>query len=116
MTIIFRSVSRIKKIPPDTPSYLRKALERAIKEHEQGIEKEKSALDGFANKYIVKGKPGILPFEFFKSQSIYLKKFLRNHRNIKIRFVLVCLMEQKTGDYKLAVIVQDKAFFHSVTH
>ena len=26
-----------KAIPPDTPSYLRKTLERAIKEYDQGI-------------------------------------------------------------------------------
>ena len=30
-----------KKIPPDTPPYLRKALERAIREYNQGIEKGK---------------------------------------------------------------------------
>ena len=90
----FQECIKNKSIPPDTPSYLRKALERAIKEHEQGIIKEKSALDGFANKYIVQGEPGILPFEYFKSKSSYLKNFLRNHRNIKVKFVLVCLMEK----------------------
>ena len=89
----FQECIKNKSIPPDTPSYLRKALERAIKEYNQGIIKEKSALDEFANKYIVKGEPGILPFEYFKSKSSYLKNFLRNHRNIKVRFVLVCLME-----------------------
>ena len=112
----FQECIKNKSIPPDTPSYLRKALERAIKEHEQGIIKEKSALDGFANKYIVQGKPGIFPFEYFKSQSNYLKDFLRNHRNIKVRFVLVCLMEKKEGNFKLGFTVQDKAFFHSDTH
>ena len=70
-----KTVNKNKTIPNDTPSYLCKALKRAIKEHEQGIEKEKSALDEFANKYIVKGKPGILPFEYFKSKSRYLKTF-----------------------------------------
>ena len=91
-------------------------MERAIKEHEQGIIKEKSALDGFANKYIVQGEPGIFPFEYFKFKSKYLKNFLRNHRNIKVRFVLVCLMEKKEGDFKLLFTVQDKAYFHSDTH
>ena len=61
---------------------------------------------------IVKGENDILPLEFFSSKSTYLKDFLRNHRNIKFRFVLVCLMEQMTGDVK----VQDKAYFHSDTH
>ena len=104
-----------KTIPPDTPSYLRKALERTIKEYDQGIVEEKSALDEFANKYIVKGETDILPLEFFRSKSSYLKDFLRNHRNIKFRFVLVCLMEQMTGNVK-DFKVQDKAFFHSDTH
>ena len=110
----FQECIKNKSIPPDTPSYLRKALERAIKEYQQGIEKEKSALDGFANKYIVQGKPGILPFEYFKSKSSYLKDFLRNNRNIKVRFILVCLMEKKISDDKgLTTIFQDKAYFHS---
>ena len=113
----FQECIKNKSIPPDTPSYLRKALERAIKKHEQGITREKSALDGFANKYIVQGEPGIFPFEFFKSKSSYLKNFLRNHRNIKVKFVLVCLMEKKErGDKGYPITVQDKAYFHSDTH
>ena len=73
-------------------------------------------MDEFANKYIVKGETDITPFEFFKSKSTYLKDFLRNHRNIKVRFVLVCLMEKMTSDDKSSLIVQDKAYFHSDTH
>ena len=113
----FQDCIKNKTIPPDTPSYLRKALERALREYDQGIEKEKSSLDEFANKYIVKGKNDITPFEFFKSKSTYLKEFLRNHRNIKVTFVLVCLMEQmgKTSDGKLSLTIQDKAYFHSDT-
>ena len=75
----FQECIKNKTIPPDTPSYLRKALERALREYDQGIKKEKSSLDEFANKYIVKGKTDITPFEFFKSKSTYLKEFLRNH-------------------------------------
>ena len=52
----FQDCIKNKTIPPDTPSYLRKALERALKEYDQGIEKEKSSLEGFANKYVVKGE------------------------------------------------------------
>ena len=57
---------RIKSntVPPDTPSYLRKALEGAVKEYDQGIIKEKSALEEFANNYIVEGKPGVTPIEY----------------------------------------------------
>ena len=114
----FQDCIKNKTIPPDTPSYLRKALERALKEYDQGIEKEKSSLEGFANKYVVKGKTDITPFEFFKSKAAYLKEFLRNHRNIKVRFVLVCMMEQmgKTSDGKLSLTIQDKAYFNSETH
>ena len=114
----FQDCIKNKTIPPDTPSYLRKALERALKEYDQGIEKEKSSLEGFANKYVVKGKTDITPFEFFKSKAAYLKEFLRNHRNIKVRFVLVCMMEQmgKSSDGKLSLTIQDKAYFNSETH
>ena len=112
----FQDCIKNKTISPDTPSYLRKALERALKEYDQGIEKEKSSLDEFANQYIVKGKTNITPFEFFKSKSTYLKDFLRNHRNIKVRFVLVCLMERMLDDGKRGINVQDKAYFNSNTH
>ena len=37
----FQECIKNKKIPRDTPPYLRKALERAIREYNQGIEKEK---------------------------------------------------------------------------
>ena len=63
----FQECIKNKTIPPDTPSYLRKALERALKEYDQGIIKEKSALDEFANKYIIKGEPGITPYEFLRA-------------------------------------------------
>ena len=112
----FQDCIKNKTIPPDTPSYLRKALERALKEYDQGIIKGKSSLDEFASKYIVKGETDITPFEFFRSKSTYLKDFLRNHRNIKVIFVLVCLMEKMTSDGKLSLTVQDKAYFHSDTH
>ena len=111
----FQDCIKNKSIPDDTPSYLREALERALREHDQGIEKEKSSLEGFANKFIVKGKTGVLPFEFFKSKYTYLKEFLRNHRNIKVRFVLVCLMEQIVQDKYKKMFFQDKAYFHSAT-
>ena len=66
----FQECIKNKKIPPDTPPYLRKALERAIREYHQGIEKEKSSLGYFANKYVIKGEPEITPFEYFKSKQI----------------------------------------------
>lgn len=45
----------------DTPTYLKKALERAMREYQVGIKHEKSALDNFAEKYIIDGKLKIIP-------------------------------------------------------
>ena len=112
----FEECIKNKKIPKDTPSYLREALERAINEYDQGIEIEKSALDEFAKKYIIKGEPGITPSKFFENKVSILKDFLRNHRNIKVKFVLVCMMEQKENYDKLSIKVKDKAYFHSNTY
>ena len=115
----FEECIKNKKIPKDTPPYLRKALERAINEHEQGIEIEKSALDEFAKKYIIKGEPGILPLQFFMDKKRIIKDFLRNHRNTKVRFVLVSIMEKmekSKGDSKLNIVDQIKTYFHSNTY
>ena len=69
----FQECIKNKKIPEDTPPYFRKALERAIKEHNQGLEKEKSALEDFAKKYIIKAEPGITPLQFFENKKIFLE-------------------------------------------
>ena len=109
----FEECIKNKEIPKDAPPYLRKALERAIKEHDQGLIREKSALIGFANMYKIKGEPGLLPLEFFASKKELIKEFFRNHRNIKFTLVLVCMMEHRTGGFKMEVIQEDKAYFHS---
>ena len=41
----FEECIKNKEIPSDTPSYLREALDRAVREYLQGIEKEKSAFE-----------------------------------------------------------------------
>ena len=89
----FEECIKNKEIPKDTPPYFRKALKRAIKEYDQGIEKEKSAFENFAVKYIIRGAPGISPVEFFNRVYKTLEDFFTNHRNIKFGMVLVCLME-----------------------
>lgn len=72
----------------DSPSYLRKSLERALREHQHGIIKEKSALEGFAEKYVIDaGVPGITPIQYFQSKSKELQDFFKNHRNIETRLV-----------------------------
>ena len=91
----FQECIQNKRIPPDTPLYLRKALERAMREHTQGIVREKSAFEDFANKDIIDGEPGLLPLEFFRRQKEYLMEFLKNHKNTKVRFLLVCMMEKE---------------------
>ena len=107
----FQECIKNKEIPKDTPPYFREALERAIKEHNQGILKEKSALDEFAKKHIIKREPGITPLEFLKNKITILKDFIRNHRNIKVRFLLVCMMEKIDGNDKLIRIkINDKNF------
>ncbi|CAH3019785.1 unnamed protein product, partial [Porites evermanni] len=112
----FQECIKNKEIPKDTPPYFRKALERAIKEHNQGLVKEKSALDEFAKKHIINGESNVTPLLFFKNKSPIIKDFLRNNRNIKVKFVLVCMMEKKETNDKLVIEVQDKAYFHSNTY
>ena len=86
----------------------------------KGIKHEKSALSNFAEKYVTDGKPGLTPLQFFAEKVSQLKEFLRNHRNIKVRMILVCEMEQKIiekskGKSKIN-FSQDKAYFQSGTH
>ena len=64
----FQECIKNKTIPKDTPHYLKKALERAMKEYDKGIKHEKSALSNFAEKYIIEGRPGIFPFQFFEEK------------------------------------------------
>ena len=91
----FNECIKNKEIPPDTPSYLREALEIAIKEYDQGLIKEKSSLENFANKYVNKGEPGLLPVDFLNKIFNTLEEFFTYNRNIKFNMLLVCLMEQQ---------------------
>ena len=94
----FEECIRNRKIPKDTPPYLREALERAILEYDQGLEKEKSAFEDFAVKYTIQGIPGLTPIQFFERINKTLKDFFTYHRNIKFRMILVCIM--KNINYK----------------
>ena len=114
----FQECIKNNEIPKDTPTYFRKALERAIKEYDQGLVKEKSALDDFAIKYIIEGEPGITPHQFLIRKYKTLKEFFTYHRNIKFSMVLVCLMEQQilSKDRGVVGLNQDKAYFKSGTY
>ena len=74
--LYFEKCIKNKEIPSDTPSYLREALERAVREYLQGIEKEKSAFENFAVKYIIEGDPNLTPVEYFNKIYATLKDFL----------------------------------------
>ena len=114
----FQECIENKEFPEDTPPYFREALERAIKEYHQGLVKEKSAFENFANKYIIEGDPGLTPIEYFNKVYATLKDFFTYHRNIKFNMVLVCLMEQQELDKNKGVVglKHDKAYFTSGTH
>ena len=61
----FQECIKDKVIPEDAPEYIKKALLKAKKEYEKGIILEKSTLYFFAEKYDIKGSPGLIPIEFF---------------------------------------------------
>ena len=84
-------------------------------EHEQGIEIEKSALDRFATKYILKGIPGIRPAEYFNSVFSTVEGMLKNNRNIKFKMVLVCLFE-RISDQGIERLEEYEAFFSTTNY
>ena len=94
-----------KEIPKDTPYYLREALERAIKEYDQGLVREKSSLKDFANKYTIEGIFGLDPIDFFQHINKTLVDFFTYHRNIKFRLNLVCMMEKQETNQKTGLLI-----------
>ena len=116
----FQERIKNKTVPKDTPLYLKKALERAMKEYDKRIRVEKSCLKNFAEMYVIDGKPGLTSIQFFEGKDSQLKDFLRNHRNIKVKMIFICKMEQKiTEKIKTETKIifdQVKAYFYSETH
>ena len=112
----FQECIKNKIIPKDTPLYLRKALEHAMKEYDKGIKLEKSALSNFAEKYVIEGLPGLIPIEYFSEKATLIKYFLRNHRNTKVRMIMVCEMEEQIIEKSKTTYEQDNAYFQSRTH
>ena len=112
----FQECIKNKTIPKDTPHYLKKALERAMEEYEEGIILEKSALTNFAEKYVIEGLPGLIPIEYFSEKATQIKDFLRNHRNSKVRMIMVCEMEKQIIEKSKTTYEQDNAYFQSRTH
>ena len=91
----------------DIPAYLKKALGRAMREYEVGIKREKSALDNFAEKYVKKTRNYSNWLLWGKSSTII--------RNIKVKIIMVCLIEQQTIGGTITIIKQGKAYFQSQT-
>ena len=79
-----------------------------MQEYNVDIKHEKSALDNFAEKYTIDGKPNIIPFEYFREKAPQFKDCLRNHRNIKVRMIMVCLIEQQVIHNKKLIIIKTK--------
>ena len=90
----FEECIKNKKIPKDTPKYLRKAIERALYEHEEGIKLKKSALNQFVTKHSFPGIPGLTPPEYLNRVQATIENFITNNRNVKIRMCLICIMER----------------------
>ena len=115
----FQECIKNKTIPKDTRHYLKKALERAMKEYEKGIILEKSALSNFAEKYVIEGLPGLIPIQYFEKVAAQIKDFLRNHGNTKVRMIMVCEMErqiiEKSNGESKTTYEQDNAYFQSRT-
>ena len=84
-----------KDIPKDAPKYFKKALVRVKKEYEKGIKLKKSALANFAEKCVIDRKPGIVPKRFLEEKRELIVQFFKNHRNTKIRMILICEMERQ---------------------
>ena len=109
-----------KEIPEDAPEYFKKALLKAKKVYEKGIILEKSGLVNFNEKYTIKGEPGLIPQDCFGEKAEQIKYFLRNYKNIKVRMILVCLMERQIiedpkGKSKI-IFEQNNAYFQSRTY
>ena len=70
-------------------------------------------------KNVLEGEPAIMPIDFFEEKTPQIKEFLRNHRNTKIKMMMVRLMDKKRQDRsnkKNPFFIQDKAYFHSDTY
>ena len=71
----FQECIKNRTIPKDTLHYLKKALERAMKEYDKGVKHEKSAFLNFAEKYVIDGKPGLTHQIILKKKKHYYKRF-----------------------------------------
>ena len=105
-----------RKIPEDTPPHFRKALEKVLKQYKSKIIKTKSALNKSVNQYQIEGDPNLTPDQFFNKNKKKIIQFLRNNKNKKVNFVLLCNMQQPLYDQKgFAGYREDEAYFRTNT-
>ena len=73
-----------------------------MKAYDVGVKHEKSALEKFADKYVIEGKPGVVPLQYFTNNYLpsLIKDFMRNHRSIKILMIMVIKMEKNIIEKK----------------
>ena len=89
-----------RKIPEDTPPHFKKALEKVLKQYKSKIIKTKSALGDSVKQYQIEGDPNLTPDQFFNKNKKKIINFLRNNKNKKINFVLLCKFLQPLYDQK----------------
>ena len=113
----FEECIKNRKIPEDTPLYLKKALQKALKQYDEKIVKTKTAIDEFARQYVIDGDPNLMPKDFFEKNKNKIKNFLNKNNNNKVNFVLVCDMQQPFFDKNgLAGHKEDKSYFRTETN
>ena len=58
-----------------------------------------------------------MPFKFFSEKATQIKEFLRNHRNIKVRMILVCIMQkdESVDGGKEFINIGTKVYFNTET-
>ena len=106
-----------KDIPKDAPEYFKRALKKAKKEYEKGIILERSLLSNFADKFTIKGKPEILPKDYFEEKIPQIKDFLGSHLKTHVLMILICEMEKQENFENMETgFIHHKAYFQSGTH
>ena len=105
-----------RKIPEDTPPHFRKALEKVLKQYKSKIIKTKSALGNTINQYQIAGESNLTPDQFFIKNKKKIINFLRNNKNKKVNFVLLCNMQQPLyGQKGFEGYREDNAYFRTNT-
>ena len=103
-----------RNIPEDTPPYLKKALQKALKQYKEKIVETKTAIDEFAKQYVIEGDPNLTPDQFFEKNKNLIELFFKKNKNIKANFVLVCDMQQPLFDkHGLTGYKEDEAYFRT---